>query len=167
MKFSMFSASFEAHPLLASFYIISRIKVFVKNFFSTFWGVFSVHFHASQCLVYDVVFVRACLPDSLIILPKIRPLVNAFFYLFFFFFAHPFLPLQLCPFQPFFVFSECFLSKNQAVFCGRKRPNKKYKISPVKLNKLKNRYTPFAPKWSSRIPPKNWQQMVLRLLPIM
>ena len=103
MKFSMFSASFEAHPLLASFYIISCIKVFVKNFFSTFWGVFSVHFHASQCLVYDVVFVRACLPDSLIILPKIRPLVNAFFYLFFSFFAHPFLPLQLCPFQPFFV----------------------------------------------------------------
>ena len=62
MKFSMFSASFEAYPLLASFYIISRIKVFVKNFFSTFWGVFSVHFHASQCLVYDVVlFLRVSL----------------------------------------------------------------------------------------------------------
>ena len=62
MKFSMFSASFEAHPLFASFYIISRIKVFVKNFFSTFWGVFSVHFHASQCLVYDVVlFLRVSL----------------------------------------------------------------------------------------------------------
>ena len=82
MKFSMFSASFEAYPLLASFYIISRIKVFVKNFFSTFWGVFSVHFHASQCLVYDVVFVRACLPDSLIILPKIYALVNGFLHLF-------------------------------------------------------------------------------------
>ena len=75
-----------------------------RTFFNFFRSVFSVHFHASQCLVYDVVFVRACLPDSLIILPKIRPLVNAFFYLFFSFFAHPFLPLQLCPFQPFFVF---------------------------------------------------------------
>ena len=34
MKFSMFSAFFKARPLLASFYIVSRISDFVKNFFN-------------------------------------------------------------------------------------------------------------------------------------
>ena len=34
MKFSMFSAFFKACPLLASFYIVSRIRDFVKNFFN-------------------------------------------------------------------------------------------------------------------------------------
>ena len=53
-----------------------------RTFFNFFRSVFSVHFHASQCLVYDVVFVRACLPDSLIILPKIYALVNGFLHLF-------------------------------------------------------------------------------------
>ena len=81
MKFSMFSAFFKARPLLASFYIVSRISDFVNNFFQLFSKRFSVHFHASHCLFF-VVFVPACLPDSLIILPKILPLVNGFLHLF-------------------------------------------------------------------------------------
>ena len=167
MKFSMFSASFEAYPLLASFYIISRIKVFVKNFFFNILRRFFCPFPCEPMPRIWCCFCSCMSPWQLDYFTKDTPSCQRFFLSFFSFFAHPFLPLQLCPFQPFFVFSECFLSKNQAVFCGRKRPNKKYKISPMKLNKLKNRYTPFAPKWSSRIPPKNWQQMVLRLLPIM
>ena len=98
MKFSMFSASFEARPLSANFFIISHVFQLVKNFFSTFWGVFSVHFHASQCLVYDVVFVLACLPDSLIILPKIYALVNGFLHLFLPFFDF-FFTRVLCAFS--------------------------------------------------------------------
>ena len=40
MKFSMFSAFFKACPLLASFYIVSRIRDFVKNFFQLFEALF-------------------------------------------------------------------------------------------------------------------------------
>ena len=40
MKFSMFSAFFKARPLLASFYIVSRISDFVKNFFQLFEALF-------------------------------------------------------------------------------------------------------------------------------
>ena len=113
MKFSMFSAFFKARPLLASFYIISRISGFVKNFFSTFRGAFSVHFHASHCLFF-VVFVPACLPDSLIILPKIYTLVNAFFYLFLTFFLPFSLPPFPCLFQLFFDSSRCSFRPEKA-----------------------------------------------------
>ena len=62
MKFSMFSASFEAHPLLASFYIISRIKVFVKNFFQHFEAFFlSISMRANASYMMLFLFVRVSL----------------------------------------------------------------------------------------------------------
>ena len=110
MKFSMFSASFEARSLLASFYIVSRIFEFVKNFFSFFRSVFSVRFLVSLRFF----FVPACLSDSLIILSNIRPLVNAFFYLFLSFFTAFFAPLFICAFH----LVSCVISSRwQPLFC--------------------------------------------------
>ena len=81
MKFSMFSAFFKARPLLASFYIVSRISDFVKNFFQLFKALFlSISMRAIA--LFLVVFCCLCLSDSLIILPKILPLVNGFLHLF-------------------------------------------------------------------------------------
>ena len=94
-------AFFKACPLLASFYIVSRISDFVKNFFQLFEALFlSISMRAIASLF--VVFVPACLPDSLIILPKISTLVNAFFYLFLTFFLPFSLPPFPCLFQLFF-----------------------------------------------------------------
>ena len=96
MKFSMFSP-FSRLARSQRAFILYRVSVILSRTFLTFRSAFSVHFHASHCLFF-VVFVPACLPDSLIILPKIYTLVNAFFYLF----LTLFLPFSLPPFPCLF-----------------------------------------------------------------
>ena len=81
MKFSMFSAFFKARPLLASFYIVSRISDFVKNFFQLFEAFFCP-FPCEPSPHFTLFFCCLRLSDSLIILPKILPLVNGFLHLF-------------------------------------------------------------------------------------
>ena len=93
-------------PALSELLYCIAYQGFCQELFSTFRGAFSVHFHASHCLFF-VVFVPAGLPDSLIILPKIRTLVNAFFYLFLTFFEHFSPPPFPCLFQLFFDSSRC------------------------------------------------------------
>ena len=158
MKFSMFSAFFKARPLLASFYIVSRISDFVKNFFQLFEALFlSISMRAIASFLLFL-FLHVSLTAWLSY--QRYTLLSTLFSIFFWLFSCPFLyPRSHACFR-------CFLILQDALF-GLKRPNAKYKINPVKLNILKNKYTPFAPKWSSSIPPKNWQQMVLRLLPMM
>ena len=82
MKFSMFSASFEARPLSANFFIISHVFQLVKNFFQLFSKRFFCPFPCEPMPRIWCCFVLACLPDSLIILPKIYALVNGFLHLF-------------------------------------------------------------------------------------
>ena len=151
-------AFFKACPLLASFYIVSRIRDFVKNFFQLFEALFlSISMRAiASFLLFS--FLQVSLTAWLSY--QRYALLSTLFSIFFWLFSYPLLYLRshAC-------FS-CFLILQDALF-GLKRPNVKYKTNPVKLNMLKNKYTPFAPKWSSSIPPKNWQQMVLRLLPMM
>ena len=72
---------FQGSPALSELLYCIAYQWFCQELFLTFRGAFSVHFHASHCLFF-VVFVPACLPDSLIILPKILPLVNGFLHLF-------------------------------------------------------------------------------------
>ena len=105
MNFSMFSPFFKACSLSRTS-LLYRMPSSLSRTFLTFRGAFSVHFHASHCLFF-VVFVPACLPDSLIILPKICPLVNAFFYLFLTFFLPFSLPPFPCLLQVFFDSSRC------------------------------------------------------------
>ena len=81
MKFSMFSAFFKACSLSRTSLLYRMPSSLSTTFFQLFSKRFSVHFHASHCLFF-VVFVPACLSDSLIILPKILPLVNGFLHLF-------------------------------------------------------------------------------------
>ena len=106
MKFSMFSAFFKACSLSRTSLLYRMPSSLSTTFFQLFSKRFSVHFHASHCLFF-VVFVPACLPDSLIILPKICTLVNAFFYLFLTFFLPFSLPPFPCLFQVFFDSSRC------------------------------------------------------------
>ena len=54
-------AFFKARPLLASFYIVSRISDFVKNFFQLFSKRFSVHFHVSHRLILHCFLLSASL----------------------------------------------------------------------------------------------------------
>ena len=62
MKFSMFSAFFKACSLSRTSLLYRMPFNLSRTFFNFFRSVFSVHFHASQCLVYDVVlFLRVSL----------------------------------------------------------------------------------------------------------
>ena len=151
-------AFFKACPLLASFYIVSRIRGFVKNFFQLFEALFlSISMRAIASFLLFL-FLQVSLTAWLSY--QRYALLSTLFSIFFWLFSSTFLlPRSHTCFS-------CFLILQDALF-GLKRPNAKYKTNPVKLNMLKNKYTPFAPKWSSSIPPKNWQQMVLRLLPMM
>ena len=111
------SSFFRSSPALSELLYYIAYQGVCQELFFNILKQLSVHFHASQCFVYDVVFALACLPDSLIILPKIRPLVNAFFYLFFSFFILLFLPLIPCALQPFFVsFTADFSPYKSAIF---------------------------------------------------
>ena len=151
-------AFFKARPLLASLYIVSRISDFVKNFFQLFEALFlSISMRAIASFLLFL-FLHVSLTAWLSY--QRYTLLSTLFSIFFWLFSCPFL------YPRSHACSRCFLILQDALF-GLKRPNAKYKINPVKLNILKNKYTPFAPKWSSSIPPKNWQQMVLRLLPMM
>ena len=150
---------FQGSPALSELLYCIAYQWFCQELFSTFRAAFSVHFHASHCLILRCFFV-VCVSLTAWLSYQRYTLLSTLFSIFFWLFSCPFLyPRSHACFR-------CFLILQDALF-GLKRPNAKYKINPVKLNILKNKYTPFAPKWSSSIPPKNWQQMVLRLLPMM
>ena len=127
MKFSMFSASFEARSLLASFYIVSRIFEFVKNFFNFFEAFFlsvSLWAFASFSLLF-----RPCVSlwqlDYLIkYTPSCQRFFLSFFEFFCCFFRTPvymrFPPCLMRDFIPLAAsilrFNECFV-----IFCSQHR----------------------------------------------
>ena len=101
MKFSMFIASFEARSLSANFFSISHIIELVNNFFQLFEVLFlSISMRAIAS--FSCCFRCPYLSDSLIILPKISPLVNAFFSSFFRFFYPSFFTPVFMRFSPLF-----------------------------------------------------------------
>ena len=113
MKFSMFSAFFKACSLSRTSLLYRMPSSLSTTFFNFFRSVFlSISMRAVAS--FFVVFVPACLPDSLIILPKICTLVNAFFYLFLTFFLPFSLPPFPCLFQLFFDSSRCSFRPEKA-----------------------------------------------------